>query len=158
MRAAALGALGLVLILSLQRWLPKVPAVLVAVVVSIGAAALFDLSSTWMEGKSCPLTKFGHSRDGKRGLPQIEFGLLGDAAGRPVAVRVFDGNTSDSRSFLEAIRTVRDQFGLTNLTMVGDRGMITQARIDDLKDLPVWVPEMLRITVDLQVRRLHGPA
>jgi Transposase DDE domain len=101
-----------------------------------GGMALFDLSSTWMEGKSCPLTKFGHSRDGKRGLPQIEFGLLGDAAGRPIAVRVFDGNTSDSRSFLEAIRTVRDQFGLTNLTMVGDRGMITQARIDDLKDLP----------------------
>lgn len=101
-----------------------------------GGMALFDLSSTWMEGKSCPLTKFGYSRDGKRGLPQIEFGLLGDEEGRPVAVRVFDGNTSDSRSFLEAISTVRDQFGLTNLTMVGDRGMITQARIDDLKDLP----------------------
>jgi hypothetical protein len=101
-----------------------------------GGMALFDLSSTWMEGKSCPLTKFGYSRDGKRGLPQIEFGLLGDAEGRPIAVRVFDGNTSDSRSFLAAISTVRDQFGLTNLTMVGDRGMITQARIDDLKDLP----------------------
>jgi hypothetical protein len=101
-----------------------------------GGMALFDLSSTWMEGKSCPLIKFGYSRDGKRGLPQIEFGLLGDEEGRPIAVRVFDGNTSDSRSFLEAISTVRDQFGLTNLTMVGDRGMITQARIDDLKDLP----------------------
>jgi hypothetical protein len=101
-----------------------------------GGMALFDLSSTWMEGKSCPRTKFGYSRDGKRGLPQIEFGLLGDEEGRPVAVRVFDGNTSDSRSFLEAISTVRDQFGLTNLTMVGDRGMITQARIDDLKDRP----------------------
>jgi hypothetical protein len=101
-----------------------------------GGMALFDLSSTWMEGKSCPLTKFGYSRDGKRGLPQIEFGLLCDAEGRPIAVRVFDGNTSDSRSFLAAISTVRDQFGLTNLTMVGDRGMITQARIDDLKDLP----------------------
>jgi hypothetical protein len=101
-----------------------------------GGMALYDLSSTWMEGKSCPLTKFGYSRDGKRGLPQIEFGLLGDAEGRPVAVRVFDGNISDSRSFVEAISMVRDQFGLTNLTMVGDRGMITQARIDDLKALP----------------------
>lgn len=101
-----------------------------------GGMALFDLSSTWMEGKSCPLTKFGYSRDGKRGLPQIEFGLLGDAEGRPIAVRVFDGNISDSRSFIDAINTVRDQFGLTNLTMVGDRGMITQARIADLKDLP----------------------
>lgn len=101
-----------------------------------GGMALFDLSSTWMEGKSCPLTKFGHSRDGKRGLPQIEFGLLGDAEGRPIAIRVFDGNISDSRSFIDAISTVREQFGLTNLTMVGDRGMITQARIADLKALP----------------------
>ena len=101
-----------------------------------GGMALFDLSSTWMEGKSCPLSKFGYSRDGKRGLPQIEFGLLGDAECRPIAVRVFDGNISDSQSFREAISTVRDQFGLTNLTMVGDRGMITQARIADLKDLP----------------------
>jgi transposase len=62
--------------------------------------------------------------------------LLGDAEGRPVAVRVFDGNISDSRSFIDAITMVRDHFGLTNLTMVGDRGMITQARIADLKDLP----------------------
>ena len=101
-----------------------------------GGMALFDLSSTWMEGRSCELTKFGYSRDGKRGLPQIEFGLLGDEHGRPVAVRVFEGNTSDSRSFLEAISTVRDQFGLQNLTMVGDRGMITNTRVEDLKSLP----------------------
>jgi hypothetical protein len=101
-----------------------------------GGMALFDLSSTWMEGHCCELTKFGYSRDKKRGLPQIEFGLLGDAAGRPVAVRVFEGNTSDSRSFLDAISAVRDQFGLRNVTMVGDRGMITNARIDDLKALP----------------------
>jgi hypothetical protein len=101
-----------------------------------GGMALFDLSSTWMEGKTCPLTRFGYSRDGKRGLPQIEFGLLGDADGRPIAVRVFEGNTSDSRSFLTAITAVRDRFGLENLTMVGDRGMITQTRINDLKKLP----------------------
>lgn len=103
---------------------------------SSGGMALFDLSSTWMEGHCCELTKFGYSRDGKRGLPQIEFGLLGDAAGRPVAVRVFEGNTSDSRSFLDAISAVRDQFGLQNVTMVGDRGMITNARITDLQALP----------------------
>src|SRR2546430_6684291 len=72
-----------------------------------GGMALFDLSSTWMEGHCCELSKFGYSRDGKRGLPQIEFGLLGDAAGRPVAVRVFDGNTSDSRSLLDAISAAR---------------------------------------------------
>jgi transposase len=97
---------------------------------------LFDLSSTWVEGHCCELSRFGYSRDGKRGLPQIEFGLLGDASGRPVAVRVFEGNTSDSRSFLDAISAVRDQFGLQNVTMVGDRGMITNARIADLKALP----------------------
>lgn len=101
-----------------------------------GSMALFDLSSTWMEGHCCALTKFGYSRDRKRGLPQIEFGLLGDAAGRPIAVRVFDGNASDSRSFLDAITAVRDQFGLRHLTMVGDRGMITNARVEDLKALP----------------------
>lgn len=101
-----------------------------------GGMALFDLSSTWMEGHCCELTKFGYSRDGKRGLPHIEFGLLGDAAGRPIAVRVFEGNTSDSRSFLDAISAVRDQFGLQNLTMVGDRGMITNTRVEDLKALP----------------------
>jgi len=101
-----------------------------------GGMALFDLSSTWMEGHCCELSKFGYSRDKKRGLPQIEFGLLSDAAGRPVAVRVFEGNTSDSRSFLDAISAVRDQFGLQNVTMVGDRGMITNARIEDLKALP----------------------
>jgi Transposase DDE domain len=115
---------------------PKIEQKLAARHLQPGGMALFDLSSTWMEGKSCPLTKFGYSRDGKRGLPQIEFGLLGDAEGRPIAVRVFDGNISDSRSFIDAISMVRDQFGLTNLTMVGDRGMITQARIADLKDLP----------------------
>ena len=101
-----------------------------------GGMALFDLSSVWMEGRCCPLAQFGHSRDRKRGLPQIEFGLLGDEAGRPIAVRAFDGNTSDSLSFLDAISAVRDQFGLEDLTMVGDRGMITKARIDDLKKLP----------------------
>jgi len=101
-----------------------------------GGMALFDLSSVWMEGTRCELSKFGYSRDGKRGLPQIEFGLLGDTQGRPVAVRVFPGNTSDSQSFTEAITTVRDEFGLRELTMVGDRGMITNARIKDLKELP----------------------
>ncbi|HEU0088049.1 MAG TPA: transposase, partial [Pseudonocardiaceae bacterium] len=101
-----------------------------------GGMALFDLSSIWMEGTHCELARFGYSRDGKRGLPQIEFGLLGDTEGRPVAVRVFAGNTSDSQSFTEAITTVRDRFGLQNLTMVGDRGMITSARIKDLRSLP----------------------
>jgi hypothetical protein len=99
--------------------------------------ALFDLSSSWMEGQHCSLAARGYSRDGKKGKPQIEYGLLTDPAGRPVAVRVFPGNTGDPTAFVEAVTVVRDKFGLRNMVMVGDRGMITNARIDKLKELPV---------------------
>lgn len=91
--------------------------------------ALFDLSSSWMEGTHCPLAKRGYSRDGKKNRTQIEYGLLTDPAGRPVAVKVFAGNTADPAAFIEAVKTVRDRFGLTAMVMVGDRGMITSARI-----------------------------
>lgn len=102
---------------------------------SPGGLAMFDLSSSWVDGHACPLAQFGYSRDGKRGKPQIEYGLLTDPAGRPVAIRVFPGNTSDSAAFAQAVRTVRDTFGLGSLTMVGDRGSITSARIRDLRAL-----------------------
>jgi len=95
--------------------------------------ALFDLTSAWMTGKHCPLAAYGHSRDGKKGLPQIEYGLLTDPAGRPVAVRVFPGNTADPAAFIAAVEMVRDTFALTDLVMVGDRGMITSARIEALR-------------------------
>jgi hypothetical protein len=101
---------------------------------SEGGMALFDLSSSWMEGSHCDLAARGYSRDGKRGRPQIEYGLLTDPAGRPVAIRVFAGNTADPTAFTEAVRTVREDFHLDNLVMVGDRGMITSARIAALKD------------------------
>ena len=98
--------------------------------------ALFDLSSSWMEGRHCSLAALGYSRDGKRGKPQIEYGLLTDPAGRPVAIRVFAGNTADPTAFIEAVTVVRDRFGLRQMVMVGDRGMITSARIDALRQLP----------------------
>jgi hypothetical protein len=91
--------------------------------------ALFDLSSSWLEGSQCPLAARGYSRDGKKGRLQIEYGLLTDPAGRPVAVRVFPGNTGDPAAFTEIVQVVRDTFGLANMVMVGDRGMITSARI-----------------------------
>jgi hypothetical protein len=97
--------------------------------------ALFDLSSSWMEGSHCPLAARGYSRDGKKGKAQIEYGLLTDPAGRPVAVRVFAGNTADPSAFTEAVQVVREKFGLRKLVMVGDRGMITAARIEALKEL-----------------------
>jgi hypothetical protein len=97
--------------------------------------ALFDLSSSWVEGRCCPLAARGYSRDGKKGNAQIEYGLLTDAEGRPVAVRVFHGNTADPVAFVDAVEVVRNKFGLQQMVMIGDRGMITTARIDALNKL-----------------------
>jgi hypothetical protein len=91
--------------------------------------ALFDLSSSWLEGTHCPLAARGYSRDGKKGRLQIEYGLLTDPAGRPVAVRVLPGNTGDPVAFTQIVDVVRNKFGLAKMVMVGDRGMITSARI-----------------------------
>jgi len=91
--------------------------------------ALFDLSSSWLEGRCCPLAARGYSRDGKKGKLQIEYGLLTDPEGRPVAVRVLPGNTGDPAAFTEIVHVIRDKFGLAKMVMVGDRGMITSARI-----------------------------
>ena len=91
--------------------------------------ALFDLSSSWLEGRHCPLAARGYSRDAKKGKLQIEYGLLTDPEGRPVAVRVFPGNTGDPGAFTESVTVVRDKFRLAKMVMVGDRGMITSARI-----------------------------
>jgi hypothetical protein len=100
-----------------------------------GGIAMFDLSSSWVEGTHNQLAAFGHSRDGKRGKPQINYGLLTDPQGRPVAVRVFAGNTGDPTAFTQAVEVVRGSFDLHQLILVGDRGMITKARIDALKEL-----------------------
>jgi hypothetical protein len=97
--------------------------------------ALFDLSSSWMEGRHCPLAARGYSRDGKKGKLQIEYGLLTDPEGRPVAVRVFPGSTGDPAAFTAIAAVVRDKFGLAQMVMVGDRGMITSARIAALNQL-----------------------
>jgi hypothetical protein len=91
--------------------------------------ALFDLSSSWLEGSRCPLAARGYSRDGKKGKLQIEYGLLTDPAGRPVAVQVLPGNTGDPAAFTGIVQVIRDKFGLAEMVMAGDRGMITSARI-----------------------------
>ncbi len=102
--------------------------------------ALFDLTSAWMEGRHCPLAARGYSRDGKKGRLQIEYGLLTDPAGRPVAVRVFPGNTGDPGAFTQIVAVVRDKFGLAKMVMAGDRGMITSARIQALNQLEDGTP------------------
>ena len=91
--------------------------------------ALFDLSSSRLEGSHCPLAARGYSRDGRKGKLQIEYGLLTDPEGRPVAVRVFPGNTGDPAAFTAIADVVRKKFGLAQMVMAGDRGMITSARI-----------------------------
>lgn len=101
-----------------------------------GGIAMYDLSSSWLEGRCCELGAFGYSRDKKRGVKQIEYGLLTDDAGRPIAIKVFPGNTSDTKAFVEAVDQVTTTFGVTELVMVGDRGMITNARIGELRDHP----------------------
>src|SRR6266542_2189970 len=123
-----------------------------------GGIAMFDLSSSWMEGSHCELACFGHSRDGKRGKPQIEYGLLCDPAGRPVAVRVFAGNTADPTAFTQAVEVVRGSFDLRRLILVGDRGMITSARIGDLRATPgmAWITALRAPTVK-QLAQDGGP-
>ena len=99
-----------------------------------GALVLYDLTSVYLEGHKCPLAQRGHSREGKRGKLQIEFGLLCDAQGCPVAVEVFAGNTADPMTVGSQIEKLRERFGLSKVVLVGDRGMLTEARIrEELK-------------------------
>ena len=101
---------------------------------SHGGLVLYDLTSTYFEGRHCPLGKLGHSRDGKSGKLQIVFGLLTNAAGCPVAVELFEGNTGDPKTVAAQVKKLRERFGLSDVVLVGDRGMITSARIRE--DLP----------------------
>jgi transposase len=94
-----------------------------------GGLVLYDLTSTYFEGRHCPLGKLGHSRDDKSGKAQIVFGLLTNAQGCPVAVEVFEGNTGDPKTVASQIDKLRTRFGLQDVVLVGDRGMITSARI-----------------------------
>jgi len=99
-----------------------------------GALVLYDVSSSWLEGRCCELARFGHSRDGKKDKLQIVYGLLCAADGCPVAVEVFDGNTADPMTLATQIDKLKGRFGLSRVVLVGDRGMITSARIrDELK-------------------------
>jgi transposase len=99
-----------------------------------GGLVLYDLSSSYFEGATCPLAKLGYNRDGKKGLLQVNYGLLTDARGCPVAVSVHEGNTADSRTFMPAVHKLREDFGIERMVMVGDRGMVSQKAIDDMRE------------------------
>jgi len=101
-----------------------------------GALVLYDVTSTYYEGKTCPLARFGHDRDGKTGLPIIVYGALTDADGRPVAVQVYPGNTGDPKTVPDQLEALTKRFGLSRVVLVGDRGMLTQTQIDVLKKHP----------------------
>jgi transposase len=109
---------------------PQIEAALARRHLSEGTLVLYDVSSTYFEGHCCPLACYGHSRDERRGNPQIVFGLLADAQGCPVAVEVFEGNTADPKTVAAQISKLRERFELKDVVLVGDRGMLTQARIE----------------------------
>lgn len=102
---------------------------------SDGGLVLYDLSSSYFEGKTCPLAKLGHNRDGKKGKLQVNYGLLTDGRGCPVAVSVFDGNTGDPKTLLPQVHKLKEEFGIDKLVLVGDRGMISQKQINQLKEM-----------------------
>jgi hypothetical protein len=112
---------------------PKIEAVLAKRHLRDGCLVLYDLTSSYLEGRHCELARFGYSRDGKKDKLQIVFGLLCAADGCPVAVEVFDGNTGDPSTLEAQVTKLKERFGLSRVVLVGDRGMITEARIK--KDL-----------------------
>jgi len=100
---------------------------------SEGSFVLYDLTSSYFEGKTCPLAKLGHNRDGKKGKLQVNYGLVSDKQGRPISVSVYEGNTGDTKTLLDQVDKVREQFGIEKMVLVGDRGMISQKQIDGIK-------------------------
>ena len=99
-----------------------------------GGLVLYDLTSSYFEGTTCPLAKRGYSRDGRAGTLQVNYGLMTDARGCPVAVSVHEGNTADSTTFMPAVHKLRQDFGIEHMVMVGDRGMVSQKTIDEMTD------------------------
>ena len=118
-----------------------------------GSIVLYDVTSTYFEGKTCPLARLGHNRDGKKGKLQIVFGLLCSHKGCPVAVEVFPGDTGDPSTLAEQIRKIRDRFGLDRVILVGDRGLITEARIRE-EIRPVKGLEWITALRSSQIRKL----
>lgn len=116
---------------------------------STGGLVLYDLSSSYFEGTTCPLAKRGYSRDGKHGMLQVNYGLLTDARGCPVAISVHEGNTSDSKTFLPEVQRLRTDFGIERMVMVGDRGMVSQKAIDEMRNTEGigWITALKSVSI-----------
>ena len=119
-----------------------------------GTLVLYDVSSSYMEGRCCPLAKRGHSRDGKEGTLQITYGLLCAADGCPVAIEVFEGNTGDPRTLAKQVEKLKHRFKLDHVVVAGDRGMVTQARINtDIRTAGLdWITALRAPTIQALVK------
>ena len=116
---------------------------------SEGGLVLYDLSSSYFEGNCCPLAKLGYNRDGKSGLLQVNYGLLTDARGCPVAVSVYEGNVTDSKTLMPEVTRVREDFGIEQFVLVGDRGMISSKAINELRatDGIGWITALKSVSI-----------
>ena len=114
-----------------------------------GGLVLYDLSSSYFEGTTCPLARLGYSRDGRRGTLQVNYGLLTDARGCPVAVSVHEGNVADSQTLMPAVRRLRQDFGIEHLVMVGDRGMVSSKAIEELRETDGvgWITALKSVSI-----------
>jgi len=114
-----------------------------------GSLVLYDVSSSYYEGRACPLAQYGHDRDGKKGLPIIVYGLLTDREGRPIALEVYAGNTGDPTTVVDQVNKLRERFQLSRVVLVGDRGMLTQPQINQLKAYPQmgWITALTRVAI-----------
>ena len=114
-----------------------------------GSLVLYDVSSSYYEGRTCPLARYGHDRDGKKGLPIIVYGLMTDSQGRPIAVDVYRGNTSDSTTVVDQVHKLRQRFQLARVVLVGDRGMLTQPQIEKIKAHPQmgWITALTTLAI-----------
>jgi hypothetical protein len=114
-----------------------------------GSLVLYDVSSSYYEGRTCPLARYGHDRDGKKGLPIIVYGLMTDHEGRPLAVQVYPGNPGDPTTVVDQVHKLREQFHLSRVVLVGDRGMLTQPQIDKLQThAPMgWITALTSVAI-----------
>lgn len=114
-----------------------------------GSLVLYDVSSSYYEGRHCPLARYGHDRDGQKGLPIIVYGLMTDHEGHPIAVEVYPGNTGDPTTVVDQVNKLRERFQLSRVVLVGDRGMLTQPQIEKLKAHPQmgWITALTSVAI-----------
>jgi transposase len=122
-----------------------------------GSLVLYDLSSSYFEGTTCPLAKLGYNRDGKNGLLQVNYGVLTDVRGCPVAVSVYEGNVADSQTLLPEVKRLREHFGIEQLVMVGDRGMVSNQAIATMQETSgvAWITALKSASIRVLIEQGH---